>query len=420
MKENTSEQKPKKKLNLTYQVIIGIVLGILVGYFSKTWGINLQILGTAFLNLIQMVIVPLVFPLIVLGIIGISNAKRFGKIAIKSLIYFEIVTTFLIVLGIVLGQVLSIGDNINVGNVDTSSLGGVAHSIDFKTFLLDIIPSNIFDAFASGNLLPIIFFAAFLGFSLNAIGEKAKPVVSFFESWSQAMFKLVEYAISFAPVGVFGFLAYDVAKYGLHNLISLGQFVLIAYAAFLITAVILFPIISLIFRVPYIDLLKNIGDLLLLTFTTGSSGVVMPSVIERLQKFGASRSVTSFVVPLGYSFNLDGASIYISLAVIFISNAFHQTLGLGQIITIVLFLAIITKGIAAVPSAVVVVLLAASHQLGLPAEGVALLMAVDFFVNMGRSSLNVIGNSLATVIIAKSEKEFDYTPEKNKLSFEGK
>lgn len=367
-----------------------------------------------------MVIVPLVFPLIVLGIIGISNAKRFGKIAIKSLIYFEIVTTFLIVLGIVLGQVLSIGDNINVGNVDTSSLGGVAHSIDFKTFLLDIIPSNIFDAFASGNLLPIIFFAAFLGFSLNAIGEKAKPVVSFFESWSQAMFKLVEYAISFAPVGVFGFLAYDVAKYGLHNLISLGQFVLIAYAAFLITAVILFPIISLIFRVPYIDLLKNIGDLLLLTFTTGSSGVVMPSVIERLQKFGASRSVTSFVVPLGYSFNLDGASIYISLAVIFISNAFHQTLGLGQIITIVLFLAIITKGIAAVPSAVVVVLLAASHQLGLPAEGVALLMAVDFFVNMGRSSLNVIGNSLATVIIAKSEKEFDYTPEKNKLSFEGK
>lgn len=418
----TLREKPRKHVSLTIQVVIGLVLGILVGYLNKTWGIQLQILGTAFLNLIQMVIVPLVFPLIVLGIIRINNAKKFGIIATKAIIYFEVVTTFLIVLGIILGKALSIGSNFSAGHVSTASLSGIARSIDFKTFLLDIIPTNIVSSLASGNLLSIIFFAAFLGFSLVAIGEKARPVIDFFESWSQAMFKLVQYAISFAPIGVFGFLSYDVAKYGLGNLIALGQFVFIAYLAFLVTALIIFPIISLIFRVPYIELLKRIADLLLLTFTTGSSGVVMPSVIERLQKFGLSRLITSFVIPLGYSFNLDGASIYISLAVVFIANVYHLALGLGQIITIILFLAILTKGIAAVPLAVVVVLLAASHQLGLPAQGVALLMAVDFFVNMGRSSLNVIGNALAAVIVAKSEKEFNYLPDtgQSQMSIEGK
>lgn len=225
------------------------------------------------------------------------------------------------------------------------------------------------------------------------------------------MFKVVEYAVSFAPVGVFGFLSFSVAKYGIGSLLSLGQFVGITYLSFAITAFVVFPIIALIFRIPYKELLKRTGDLILLTFTTRSSEASMPLLIHRLEKFGVSRSVTSFVLPTGYSFNLDGASIYISVAIIFLANVYNLPLSLEQIIVIIGLLMLMTKGLAGVPSAVIVVLLAAAKEIGLPAEGVALLLAVDFFVDMGRSALNVVGNSLATVVIAKSEKSFHFNAE---------
>lgn len=244
--------------------------------------------------------------------------------------------------------------------------------------------------------------------ALVSIGEKAQPVISFFESWSQAMFKMIDYAISFAPIGVFGFLAYDIAAYGIGNLFSLGQFVLFTYVAFAVVVFVIFPIIAWLFHIPYFALLKTIGDLVLVVFTTGSSSVVLPSLIDRLKKYGVSPAVSSFVTPLGYSFNLNGACVYISLATMFIVNMYDVTLGLGEIIALVLFLTIVTKGIATVPSGAVVVLLAAATQLGLPAEGVALMVSVDFFINMGRSAVNVIGNALAPVIIAQTEKELAY------------
>ncbi|MGB7460618.1 MAG: dicarboxylate/amino acid:cation symporter [Carnobacterium jeotgali] len=397
-----------KKPSLMLQVVIGGLAGILVGYFSKTLGFQLEILGTIFMNLIQMIIVPLIFPVIILAIVNISDAKTFGKVAGKSFIYFFTVTTGLIILSILAGKWTGIGSNFQTGAISTESLDGIASGIDFQSFFLSIVPSNIFQAFADGNLLPIIFFGIFLGLALVSIGEKGQPVISFFESWSQAMFKMVDYAILFAPIGVFGFLAYDIAAYGIGNLFSLGQFVLFTYAAFMLVVLIVFPLIAWIFHVPYFALLREVSDLIVVVFTTGSSSVVLPSLIDRLKKFGVSPSVSAFVTPLGYSFNLGGACVYISLATMFIVNMYDVTLGFGEIVALVLFLTIVTKGIATVPSGAVVVLLAAATQLGLPAEGVALMVSVDFFINMGRSAVNVVGNALAPVLIAQSEDAFGY------------
>nr|WP_242597393.1 dicarboxylate/amino acid:cation symporter [Desemzia sp. C1] len=388
------------------QVVIGAVIGTLLGYLSPAVGMEMEFLGTLFMNFIQMVIVPLIFPLIVLAIVEISKAKRFGNVAFKSFAYFFVVTTFLIVLTLIIGALSNVGNGLLIDSISTEALDGIANSIDFRTFILGIIPSNVFQAFADGNLLPIIFFGIFLGISLVTIQEKAKPVLDFFDAWISAMFKMVNYAIAVAPIGVFGFLAYDVATYGVSNLLSLGQFVIWAYLAYAIVAFVVYPIIGLGFKVPYFSLLKETSDLSLLAFSTGSSSVVLPSLIDRLKKFGVPSSVASFVTTLGYSFNLGGAAVYTTLAVMFVVNLYGASLNVTDYIALVFFLTIITKSIAAVPSGAVVVLLASATQLGLPPQGVALLVSIDFFVNAGRTALNVVGNALAPVVIAKTEGKF--------------
>lgn len=395
-----------KRPSLMIQVVIGAVIGTLLGYLSPAVGMEMEFLGTLFMNFIQMVIVPLIFPLIVLAIVEISKAKRFGNVAFKSFAYFFVVTTFLIVLTLIIGALSNVGNGLLIDSISTEALDGIANSIDFRTFILGIIPSNVFQAFADGNLLPIIFFGIFLGISLVTIQEKAKPVLDFFDAWISAMFKMVNYAIAVAPIGVFGFLAYDVATYGVSNLLSLGQFVIWAYLAYAIVAFVVYPIIGLGFKVPYFSLLKEASDLSLLAFSTGSSSVVLPSLIDRLKKFGVPSSVASFVTTLGYSFNLGGAAVYTTLAVMFVVNLYGASLNVTDYIALVFFLTIITKSIAAVPSGAVVVLLASATQLGLPPQGVALLVSIDFFVNAGRTALNVVGNALAPVVIAKTEGKF--------------
>lgn len=395
-----------KRPSLMIQVVIGAVIGTLLGYLSPAVGMEMEFLGTLFMNFIQMVIVPLIFPLIVLAIVEISKAKRFGNVAFKSFAYFFVVTTFLIVLTLIIGALSNVGNGLLIDSISTEALDGIANSIDFRTFILGIIPSNVFQAIADGNLLPIIFFGIFLGISLVTIQEKAKPVLDFFDAWISAMFKMVNYAIAVAPIGVFGFLAYDVATYGVSNLLSLGQFVIWAYLAYAIVAFVVYPIIGLGFKVPYFSLLKETSDLSLLAFSTGSSSVVLPSLIDRLKKFGVPSSVASFVTTLGYSFNLGGAAVYTTLAVMFVVNLYGASLNVTDYIALVFFLTIITKSIAAVPSGAVVVLLASATQLGLPPQGVALLVSIDFFVNAGRTALNVVGNALAPVVIAKTEGKF--------------
>ncbi len=397
----------RRKSSLGAQVFLGLLFGLTLGYLNKGLGLKLEILGQAFIRLIQMVIVPLVFSLIVLGVATMKDTKSLGRLAFKTIVYFEVLTTIIIAVGVLLAKATNVGANSHFATVDTAGLSKLATGIDLSKFLLEIIPNNVFNAFSQGKLLPIIFFGIFLGIGLVAIGDKAKPVLSFFEAFTQAMFKVIEYAISFAPIGVFGFMAFNVAKYGIKSLISLGEFVLVAYFGFLIIALLILPLVALLFRVPYFKMLRAIWDLILLAFTTRSSEVALPPLIERLEKLGVSRSITSFVLPMGYSFNLDGASLYASLSVIFIAHVYNLPLTLGHELMIIGLLMLLTKGIAGVPSAVMVVLLATANEIGLPAEGVALLMGIDFFTDMGRTAVNVIGNSLATLVIGKWEDSFE-------------
>lgn len=395
-----------KKLNLLVQITIGGLLGAFAGYLFPSLGKELKILGVLFTNLIQMVIVPLIFPIVVLSIVTIKNSNKFGKLAFKTFSFFFLITTLLITISLVLGKVSGAGSSIHAVNVSTEAIKGVASDININDFLLSIVPKNVVSVLSEGNLLPVIFFAVFLGIALIAIGDDNKPVIDFFEAWSKAMFKIVNYAISFAPVGVFGLVASNVAKTGLGDLYLLGQFVLLLYVGYLSTVLIVFSIIAYIYKVPYIRLLSNIKDLILIAFTTGSSSVVLPTLIERSEKNGVPSEISAFAVPLGYSFNLTGACVYISLSVAFITNLYGNPIQWVQLLPLILFLTIITKGIAAVPAGALVVLLATAGQLNLPPGGVALIVAVDFLANAGRTAVNVVGNALIPTIIAKSENEF--------------
>lgn len=395
-----------KKLNLLTQITIGGLLGIFVGYIFPALGKELKILGVLFTNLVQMVIVPLIFPIVVLSIVTIKKSNKFGKLAFKTFSFFFLITTLLITISLVLGKVSGVGSGIRAGNISTEAIKGVASDININDFLLSIVPKNVVSALSEGNLLPVIFFAVFLGIALIAIGDENKPVIIFFEAWSKAMYKIVNYAISFAPVGVFGLVASNVAKTGLGDLYLLGQFVLLLYVGYLSTVLIVFSIIAYIYKVPYIRLLSNIKDLILIAFTTGSSSVVLPTLIERSEKNGVPSEISAFAVPLGYSFNLTGACVYISLSVAFITNLYGNPIQWVQLLPLILFLTIITKGIAAVPAGALVVLLATAGQLNLPPGGVALIVAVDFLANAGRTAVNVVGNALIPTIIAKSENEF--------------
>jgi proton glutamate symport protein len=405
-----------KKPNLLFQILIAATLGVAVGYFFPGISSHFGLLGSLFMNLIQVLVVPLIFPLIVLSVLEIGAEKELGKIVTKSIGYFFAVTTFLITLTLLFGKWVNVGGNVQLGEISTESLDGIATGIKLEDFFLSIIPSNIIQALADGSLLPIIFFAIFLGIGLLAIGDEAKPVVQFFTSWKTAIFKLVDYAIQFAPIGVFGFLAYDVATYGVSGLSSLLSFVFWLYIAYLTAAFIIYPIIALIFKVSYFELLKSISDLVIIAFTTGGSSVVLPSLIDRLEENGVPKSISSGVTCFGYTLNLGGAAIYVSFAIAFIINIYDATLSVSDILVLVLFLTFITKSIATVPSGAIVVLLATATQLGLPSEAVALLVSIDFFANAGRTALNVVGNALAPAIIAKTEEtkllEFEKINEK--------
>lgn len=388
------------------QAVLAVVLGAAVGTFAPGVGEHLKILGDVFLHLVQMVVVPLVFPLIVLGIARMESVRQVGRIAGKAILYFELVTTVVLVLAVLLGKFTGVGRGAPVGGADAKSLNGMAHGIDFQKLVLDAVPKNIVSAFADGNLLAVIVFALFAGIAMAALGEKSAPVRAVLESWSQVMFRIVGYVIRFAPAGVLGFIAYDVAHYGIRGLTSLLGFVGVVYLGLAIVLGVVFPLVAAVFRVPYFRLLRATGDLAGIAFVTRSSEAVLAPLLTRLESFGVARPVTSLVVPLGYSFNTDGSTLYQGVALVFIANAYGMTTSVPTLLAMVLVLAVLSKGMAGVTSASIVVLIAAGSTLGLPPEGIALLVGVDFVVDMARTAINVVGNSLAAAVVARTEKAF--------------
>ncbi|QLH26729.1 dicarboxylate/amino acid:cation symporter [Streptomyces sp. Rer75] len=392
---------------LGVQSALAVGLGALIGTFAPSVGEQLKLLGDIFLNLVQMVVLPLVFPLIVLGIARMESVKKVGRVAGKAVLYFEVVTTVILLIAVALAEFTGIGRGAPVAGGDTKSLESMDQGVDFHELILHSVPKNVFAAFTEGNLLAAIVFALFLGVGMAAIGEKSAPFSSVLESVSSAMFKVVGYVIRLAPLGVLGFISYDVAHYGFGNLKSLLGFIAVVYAGLAIVLGVVFPAIALIYRIRYVDLLKQIGGLVGLAFVTRSSEAVLAPLMGKLEAFGVSRSTSSFVVPLGYSFNSDGSVLYQATALVYLAHAYGADTSIPSLLLMVGVLVVLSKGMAGVTSASIVVLLAAGKSVGIPAEGVALLVGVDFIVDMARTAVNVVGNALAAAVVDRSEKKRD-------------
>lgn len=391
------------KIPLGVQLLIALLLGTLSALLAPQFTAFYNFLGQAFISLITMLIVPLVFPLVVSAVAGVVVKKSFGKLLGKAILYFFVVTTAITFLFVFASYFLGFGQGVNIGQVG-ASIEGLATSIQLDEFFLNFIPTNIIKSLSDGALLPIIVFAIFLGYGLGSLKEeKVQKVLGFLQIWIEAIFKIVEVIVKLSPIGIFGFIAKAVSTTGLEKLIGLGQFVLGTYVAYALLALLVFPLIALFYRVSYITIVKQIWELLTLAFVSGSSSVVLPPLLKNLKKQGHDETVIDLVVPLGYTFNLEGAAVYFSVATVFIAHAYGISLTFSGLLFTVLLLTLIGKTAATVPSGAIVVLIAAAPQLGLPVEGVALIFAVDFFVNAGRTALNVLGQVLAVSVIEKTE-----------------
>lgn len=388
-----------KRIGLPFQLLIALVLAIIFGKFVSVADSFYNFLGTTFINAITMVILPLIFPVVIVAVVKIFNQKSFGRILAKTFIYFFVVTTTIIAIFLLTAYYLKFGSGTHA-TANASSLKGIGTSVNLWTFLTSIVPANVVKAFSTNNLLSVIFFAIAVGLGLGAYGpEKSEPLLHLFDIWINALYKVTDFIIKLSPIGIFGIIAHDVSTVGINELLSLVKFIIGLYIGYVLLLLVVFPLIARFYKISYINTLRETKDLFTLAFFTGSSSVVLPKLLERLKQNGTSQVATDFVVPLGYTFNLEGATVYLSLAVAFIANSYDLSLSLATLISIVLLLTFISKTIATVPSGAIVVLLATASQLGLPKEGVALIFAVDFFANAGRTALNVLGNAIAAKAI---------------------
>ena len=391
------------KLSLGLQLLIALILGVIFAVIWPQFADFYQFLGQAFIKLVNMVIIPLIFPIIVVAVASVIGKKSFGKILTKTLLYFFAVTTAITLLFVFSSYYLGFGQGVNIGQTG-GNIDGIANNVQLSEFLLGFIPSNIVKSISEGSLLPIIVFAIFLGYGIGSLkSDKTQKILEGFQIWIEAIYKIVTVIVKLSPIGIFGFIAKDVASTGIDKLVGLGQFVIGTYLAYGVLILVIFPLIASIFKVPYLTAFRENWSLLTLAFISGSSSVVLPSLLKDLKKQGHDENTIDLVIPLGYTFNLEGAAVYFSVATIFIAHAYGIQFSLSSLLFTVLLLTLIGKTAATVPSGAIVVLLAAAPQLGLPVEGVALIFAVDFFVNAGRTMINVLGQILTVSVIEKTE-----------------
>ncbi|WP_455813806.1 glutamate/aspartate:proton symporter GltP [Pseudomonas graminis] len=412
------------KFSLAWQILIALVLGIAAGAIlhnqpeNREWLVTnvLSPAGDIFIHLIKMIVVPIVISTLIVGIAGVGDAKKLGRIGVKTIVYFEVITTIAIVTGITLANVFQPGSGIDMSTLatvdiskyeaTTAQVQGQPHSL--VTTILSLIPQNIFAAIAKGDMLPIIFFSVLFGLGLSSLpSEHRDPLVKVFRSTSEAMFKVTNMIMRYAPVGVFALISVTVANFGFASLWPLAKLVVLVYVAILFFALVVLGAVARFCKLRITTLIRILKDELILSYSTASSETVLPRIMEKMEAYGAPKSITSFVVPTGYSFNLDGSTLYQSIAAIFIAQLYGIDLSLGQEIILVLTLMVTSKGIAGVPGVSFVVLLATLGSVGIPLEGLAFIAGVDRILDMARTALNVVGNALAVLVIAKWENQFD-------------
>jgi aerobic C4-dicarboxylate transport protein len=397
--------------HLTFQVLVAIALAVVVGVLWPETAKQLKPLGDMFINMVKMVVAPIVFLTIVLGIARTDSVKKVGRVGGKAILYFEIVSTFALVIGLLVAHVVKPGSGIDVSHLnkgDISQFTKSGNEMNWVDFFVGIIPSNVFDAFAKGEILQVVFFAILFGIALMGLGEYGKPVTDWLERLSRVFFRIIHIVMKAAPVGAFGGMAFTVGKFGLKSLLPLAKLMLSFYVTGFLFVFVVLWVICRLYRFSLWHYLRFIKEEILIVLGTSSSETVLPRMLDKMERFGCSKSVVGLVLPTGYSFNLDGTSIYLTMAVIFLAQVFHVPLNWEQQLVIIGILMITSKGAATVTGGGFIVLastLSALHVI--PVEGLALLLGVDRFMSEARAIVNLIGNGIATVVIAKSENEFD-------------
>ncbi len=397
--------------NLTVRVLIAITLGILTGYFFPETAAKLKPLGDIFINLIKMVIAPIIFLTIVLGISNMGDLKKVGRVGGKALLYFEIVTTGALAIGLVLANVIRPGDGVQTAAVkggDISKYAEQGAGMDWTEFFIHIVPGNAVKAFAEGEILQVLVFSVLFGVGLTRMGETGRPLILTFERLSNVFFNILSVVMILAPIGAFGGMAFTIGKYGLSTLLPLAKLMGTVYATMILFIFVILNLILRYYKISLWTVLKFIKEELLIVLGTSSSESALPQIMEKLETLGCSRSVVGLVVPAGYSFNLDGTTIYLVMATIFLAQVFGVELTLGQELTIIGILMVTSKGAAGVTGSGFIVLASTLTAIKvIPIEGLALLLGVDRFMSEARSITNIIGNTVATIFIANNEGEFD-------------
>ena len=402
-----------KKINLTTQIIIGLILGIILGaWYRETWpdpanitpfAENMHLLSDIFLRLIKMIIAPLVFSLLLTGIAKVGDFNSVGRIGLKTMIYFTAATIIALVLGLVIVNIFEPGKALQMTEVSSSVVQ--AKEFNGKDFIQHIFPESIVDVMARNQILPIIIFVLFFGVAVASLNEKGKIIVDFFDALSHAMLKVTGYVMKLAPLAVFGSMTAIIATKGLGILSGYVQVILCFFGGLLFFIFGILMVLCYILKIDFKKLFNHIKEPMLLAFSTASSEAAMPKTILGLERFGCPPRIVSFVLPLGYSFNLDGSIMYMTFATMSIAQAYGIELSMSQQVTMMLILLVTSKGMAGVPRASLVVIAGMLQTFSIPQEGLALLLAIDWLLDMGRSATNVMGNAVATAVVSKWEKD---------------
>lgn len=410
--QTSSAQKPLYT-HLYFQVIVAIALGVIFGIFYPTQATAMKPLGDAFIKLIKMAIAPIIFTTVVVGIAKVGDMKKVGRVGLKALVYFEVVSTIALVIGLVVVNVAKPGAGVNadVSSLDTSSIATYtegAKSLTPVELFLHTIPDSVVGAFAAGEILPVLFFSVLFGLALALYGDKGKPLVDSLDHLSHVFFTLIGLIMRVAPIGAFGAMAFTIGKYGLVTLLSLGKLMACVYITCFLFVVVVLGIIARLAGFSLWRFLQYIKEEILIVLGTSSSETALPRMIAKLENLGCAKPVVGLVIPAGYSFNLDGTSIYLTMAVVFIAQATNVPLSLAQQLGILGVLLLTSKGAAAVTGGGFITLAATLSTVGtVPVAGLALLLGIDRFMSEARAITNLIGNGVATVVVAKWDGALD-------------
>ena len=403
-----------KQSKLTIAIFSALFCGIITGWLFPDFAVRLHVLAEIFLRMVKMIIAPLLFATLVVGIAGHGDVKSLGRLGIKTIAYFEVVTTIALFIGLGFANLFRPGEG--MGNITTAHTGlnsivqsaATTHHNSFGELLLGLFPTSIFQSMAEGNLLQIVVFCIFFALAIVAVGEKAKPVVDLLNSLATIMFKFTEYVMYFAPIGIYGAIAYTIGSNGLSILWNYGKIIVSLYVA--LAAFVVFVLVAAckIVKISTRALIKAVQEPALLAFSTASSEAALPKAMKIMEDFGVPKSIVGFVMPTGYTFNLDGSTLYLAMAVIFSTQLVGHPLTFEQQLVIMFALMLTSKGIAGVPRVALIVLAGTLTSFGIPILGVAILLGIDQILDMGRTTVNLIGNCVATVVIARWENKFDY------------